>query len=309
MGLPPSDGSIRLCVDMTEPNKAIKIVHHIMPTIEDIKYRVNGAKIFSKVDLKNGYHQLEPEESSRDITTFTTHLGLYRYCRLNFGTNSAAEIFHKEISQRIQNIEGALSIHDDILIYGKNQVEHDKAVKNVLRMMEQYDLTINAAKFEFNSRSINFFGLVFSESGVSPDPEKIKALKQAEPPETKSELRSFLGMLNFSAGFINDFSGYTSELRRRTHKNSQWEWTKNHQEAFEKLKNALSEHTILSYFQPKWKREIICDGSLVGVSAIRIQIKPQVKRKLLVMQVVRLLMLKLVTGKLKEKSLQCISHA
>ena len=105
-------------------------------------------------------------------------------------------------------------------------------------MMEQYNLTINAAKCEFNSRSIKFFGLVFSESGVSPDPEKIKALKQAEPPETKSDLRSFLGMLNFSAGFINDFSGYTSELRQLTHKNSQWEWTKNHQEAFEKLKNA-----------------------------------------------------------------------
>ena len=99
------DGSIRLCVDMTEPNKAIKRVHHIIPTIEDIKYRVNGAKIFSKMDLKNGYHQLELDESSRDITTFTTHLGLYRYCRLNFGTNSAAEIFHNEISQRIQNIE------------------------------------------------------------------------------------------------------------------------------------------------------------------------------------------------------------
>ena len=78
--------------------------------------------------------------------------------------------------------------------------------------MEQYNLTINAAKCEFNSRSI-FFGLEFSEFGVSPDPEKIKTLKQAEPPETKSELRSFLGMLNFSAGFINDFSGYTSELR------------------------------------------------------------------------------------------------
>ena len=85
---------------------------------------------------------MELDESSRDITTFTTHHGLYRYCRLNFGTNSAAEIFHNEISQRIQNIEGALSIHDDILIYGKTQAEHDEAVKNVLRMMEQYNFLV-----------------------------------------------------------------------------------------------------------------------------------------------------------------------
>ena len=91
-----SDGSIRMCVDMTEPNKAIRRVRHVVSTIEDMRYQVNGAKKCSKVDHKNGYHQLKLAESSRNLTTFFTHVGLARCCRLNFGTNSAAESFHYE---------------------------------------------------------------------------------------------------------------------------------------------------------------------------------------------------------------------
>ena len=110
---------------MTEPNKAIE--RPVIPAIDDIMYQVNGAKIFSKIDLKNGYHQLELDESSRNITTFSTHQGLARFCRLNFGTSSAAEIFHNEISKRTEYIHEALSIHDDILMFGRDQAEHDSA--------------------------------------------------------------------------------------------------------------------------------------------------------------------------------------
>ena len=269
-----SDGSIRMCVDMTEPNKAIQRIRHVVPTVEDIRYQVNGAKIFSKLDLKNGYHQLELAEESRNITTFSTHLGLARYCRLNFGTSSAAEIFHNDISKRVDSIEGALSIHDDILIYGRNQEMHDIAVENVLAMLEKNGLTANRSKCEFNKSSIKFFGLIFSENGVKSDPGKVEALKQAEPPKSKSELRSFLGMVSFSADFIEHFTEYTAELRKLTHDKSKWEWNENHQHAFERLKKALSEHSLLSYFNPDWETEIICDGSPVGVSGILIQCHP-----------------------------------
>ena len=268
------DGSIRICVDMTEPNKAIRRVRHVVPTIEDIRYQVNGAKIFSKIDLKNGYHQLELAESSRNITTFSTHVGLARYCRLNFGTNSAAEIFHNEISKRIQNIEGAFSIHDDILMYGRTQLEHDAGVENVMRMLEADNLTANESKSEFNKSVIKFFGLLFSEEGVKPDSEKVKALRRAETPGSKRELRSFLGMGSFSADFIEHFTELTVELRKLTIENVKWEWNKSHQEKFDVLKNALCEQTLLSYFNPQWDTEIICDASTVGVSGILTQISP-----------------------------------
>ena len=269
-----SDGDIRLCVDMTEPNKASERVRHVIPTIDDIRYQVNEVKIFSKIDLKNGYHQLELDEGSRNITTFSTHQGVERVCRLNFGTSSAAEIFHNEISTHTVNIKGALSIHDDILIFGRNQAEHDTAVKHVLEMLEQCNLTANK-KCEFNKQSIKFYGLVFSESGISPDPEKVMALKGAEPPTSKTELRSFLGMVTFNADFIEKFSEHTNVLRQLTHDKVNWEWNDIHQEAFIRIKNILCEHTMLSYFNPCWDTEVICDGSPLGVSGILTQINPE----------------------------------
>lgn len=88
---------IKMCVDMVEPNRKIKRTRHIVPTVEELRHDLNGDKIFSKLDLANGFHQLKLDEESRNITTFSTHLGQRGYCRLNFGTNSAPEIFHEEV--------------------------------------------------------------------------------------------------------------------------------------------------------------------------------------------------------------------
>ena len=103
---PKKDGGIRICVDMREANQAIERERHTMPTLQDFKAEVNGAKFFSKIDLKQAYHQLELHEESRFITTFTTHEGLYQYKRLNYGTNSAAEIFQNVLQRNLSDIRG-----------------------------------------------------------------------------------------------------------------------------------------------------------------------------------------------------------
>ena len=126
---------------MTKPNKAIKRIRHVIPTIDDIKYQVNGATVFSKIDLKSGYHQLELNEKSRDITTFASHNGLFRNKRLNFGTTSAAEIFHNEVEKLTEPLNGVISIYDDIFMFGRGQAKHDEAVESVLQMMEDNNLT------------------------------------------------------------------------------------------------------------------------------------------------------------------------
>ena len=141
-------------------------------------------------------------------------------------------------------------------------------------MLEQCNLTANK-KCEFNKQSIKFYGLVFSESGISPDPEKVMALKGAEPPTSKTELRSFLGKVTFNADFIEKFSEHTNVLRQLTHDKVNWEWNDTHQEAFIRIKNILCEHTMLSYFNPCWDTEVICDGSPLGVSGILTQINPE----------------------------------
>ena len=108
---------IRLYVDMREANKATIREKHLLPTVEELIHDLNNASVFSKIDLRAGYHQLELDEPSRYITTFSTHLGLLRYKRLNFGISSASEIFQETIRCVIQNVQNAKNISDDIIIY------------------------------------------------------------------------------------------------------------------------------------------------------------------------------------------------
>jgi len=144
--VPKSDGNIRLCLDMRQANQAIKRERHVIPKMEDIIQDLHGAKVFSKIDLREGYHQIKLHENSRDITTFATHKGLYRYKRLIFGVNSAFESFQKQIEQVLADCHGARNISDDILIWGRTIEEHDKHLQMVLDKFEAHGLKINPRK-------------------------------------------------------------------------------------------------------------------------------------------------------------------
>ncbi|CAB4039287.1 Hypothetical predicted protein [Paramuricea clavata] len=143
---------------------------------------MNGAKVFSKLDLRSGYHQLLLAEESTCITTFVTHKGLRRYKRLNFGTNSASELFQKVIHDQIHGTPGAINISDDVIIYGKSQQEHDSSLHNVCQRFVEVSLTLNNEKCQFSQTKLTFFGIVFSAEGISADPHKVSAIKNASPP-------------------------------------------------------------------------------------------------------------------------------
>ena len=174
---PNNPDQIRLCIDMRVPNKAILRERHPSPSTEDLIEKLNGAAYFSKLDLSSGYHQLELNEESRDITTFATHEGLKRCKRLNFGTNSASEIFQNVIRTTFQDIKGCVNISDDILVFAKTQQEHFMTLESVLKRADEKNLRFNGEKCEFDKPSITFYGHVFSKNGVSPCPEKIEAIK------------------------------------------------------------------------------------------------------------------------------------
>ena len=123
--VPKADGGVRLCIDMWEPNKAIKREKHIMPTLNDLISDLNGSTVFSKLDLSNAYHQLELDKASCQVMTFTTHGGIRHNKRLLFGVNAAAKIFQNTIAEILSDIPGVRNLSDDIIIFGKTQVEHD----------------------------------------------------------------------------------------------------------------------------------------------------------------------------------------
>jgi len=215
---PKQPGGVRRCVDMREANKAIARERHLMPTLDEVAHDLNGAKVFSKLDLNQGYHQLVLHPDSRHITPFSTHLGLYRYKRLSFGVNAAAEKFQDVIATAISDIPNVKNISDDVIIYGVNTEEHDKTLHAVLTRFKDLNLTLKKEKCQFYMPRIEFFGMVFSADGMSPDPAKVEAIKQAEAPTSVTDVRSLLGMTNYVSRFISDYADIVAPLRDLTHK-------------------------------------------------------------------------------------------
>ncbi|KAK7099536.1 hypothetical protein V1264_003664 [Littorina saxatilis] len=268
---PKNPSEIRVCCDMRDVNKAVLRTRHITSTIEELVSDLNGAKVFSKIDLRSGYHQLELDPASRQFTTFSTHLGLYRYKRLPFGLNSAAEIFQHTIQEVISGVSGARNVSDDIIVFGSDQADHDRALDETLKRLHQAGLTVHRQKCEFNKDEIEFFGFIFSAAGLRPDPKKVQALHDMPRPQNASEVRSFLGMVQYSSRFINNFATITEPLRSLTKQNTPWAWTETHETAFDTIKQALSATTTLAYFDPKKHTEIYVDASPVGVAGLLCQ--------------------------------------
>ena len=145
-----SSNEIRLNVDMREANEAIPRTHTVMPTLDDNINELNGATVFSHLDMNHRYHQQELKENSRNITTLATHVGLYRYKRLKFGTRSAGEIFQETVSKEItRDIVECINISDDILVFGRNQKEHDKSLEKLLKRAREKEITFSKDKCEF----------------------------------------------------------------------------------------------------------------------------------------------------------------
>ena len=271
---PNNPDKLRLCVDMRQANTAILRERHPQPTIEDLLNDLNGARYFSKLDLTAAYHQLELDEQSRYITTFTTHKGLVQYKRLNFGTSSASEIFQSTIQSVFNGISGCRNISDDLIIFGKTQSEHDQTLRTVLQVAKERNLRFGFDKCEFDQRQLEFFGYVFSREGISPSPSKVRAIKQAPIPKNASEVRSFLGMLQYCGRFIPNLAKISAPLRLLTHKDVRWTWTSRQQNAFETLKDLLTTDTVMSYYDPLKQTELHVDASPYGLGAILTQTTP-----------------------------------
>lgn len=269
---PKQPGKLRVCVDMRAPNKAILRTRHIIPTIEDLVVDLNGAKYFSKLDMNQGYHQLELAPESRYITTFSTHRGLFRYKRLNFGMNCASEIFDDVIRQTVSGIPGVVNRSDDIFVTGKTKEEHDSSLEKVLKRLMDKNLTLNFEKCEFGKEEIDFFGLHFSGKGVSPTQAKVEAIKKAEPPSTPDEVSSFLGMVTYCSRFIPNAAAISEPLRRLTHTKQEWVWKEEQEKAFKNLKKSLCKAVTLSYFDVGKPTSIVVDASPRGLGAILTQV-------------------------------------
>lgn len=269
--VPKSNNDIRLCVDMRRANEAIQRERHPIPTVEEITQDLSGSKIFSKLDLKWGYHQIVLTQDSRGITTFATHCGLYRYKRLLFGVCSASEQYQHEIQTALAGIEGQQNISDDIIVHGRNQEEHNARLEKVVKRLGECGLTLNAAKCQFSMDELTFVGMVLSERGISCAEDKVKAVLEAREPSTASEVRSFLGLVNYCGRFIPNLATVSEPLRRLTKQGTPFEFGMEQNSSFEELKRRLTSAETLGYFDKEAPTTVIADASPVGLGAILTQ--------------------------------------
>ena len=264
-------GSIRLCLDARPPNTAIKRQTYPIPPIESILDDLNGARYFSKIDLKNAYCQIELDEQSRDITTFISERGLLRHKRLIYGLNCASEDFQRIIEQSFSGLIGVKNISDDTVIFSKTIHEHMARLEALFQRTRELGLKFNLDKCCFLMHEISFFGLIVGRDGVKMDPSKVDALKSSRSPSSASELKSFLGLATFCSRFIPNFSTLTGPLRELLKLNVTFKWTEIHEKAFNNLKYMLSSHTCLTYFDTTKTCKLITDASDFGVGAVLIQ--------------------------------------
>ena len=168
-------GDIRLCIDMRMANEAIRRARHPIPTVDEITHSMNGSTIFSKLDVKWGYHQLELSPESREIATL-------QYKTLLFGVGAASEQYQYEIQKALAGIEGQANTSDDIIAHGKDQGEHGSRLEKVVQGLGERGLTLNAKKCQSSMDKLTFVGMVLSRNGISCMTEKVKAVTEAREP-------------------------------------------------------------------------------------------------------------------------------
>ena len=258
------NGKMRLCLDM---QKAIERGRHVIPKLEEILPELHNAKIFSKLDLREGYNQILLDEESRPVTAFATHDGVYQYKRLVYGINSAFKSFQNQTELVITGIKNAKNISDDIIIWDASQKEHGNTLEKVFSRIKTNCLKINKEKFIFSADQLTFSGHTLTSHGIAPDKKKIEVISNIQTPTNTSQAKSFT-VKNYCHQFIANFSTITEPLRRFTKKNQKFICGKEQEEAFQTLKQKLTSAEIMCFYDPIAETNIIVDAGPKGLGAI-----------------------------------------
>ena len=196
-----ADGNIRLCIDPHYLNLALKRSYYPLPVIEEILPELSKAKVFSKVDLKEGFLQVELDEESSKLTVFQTPWGCYRFHRMPFGITPAPKIFQMKLNQNLEGLKGVIKIADDILITGQGETEreadedHDRNLKSLLDRCRERNIKLNEKKFTFKCDDVQFIGHRLTKEGLKADPAKVKAVLSMKKPDDVAAVKRLMGQV------------------------------------------------------------------------------------------------------------------
>ena len=271
--VPKTDDTLRLCMDCRPINAITVRYRHPIPRLDDMLDELCGATIFSKIDLRSGYHQIRMAEGDEWKTAFKTKLGLYEWLVMPFGLSNAPSTFMRLMNHILRSLIGKSVVvyFDDILVYSKSLEEHVTHVKEVLQILRHEKLYANLPKCTFAKDKLIFLGFVVSSNGIEVDVSKVKDIRDWPIPTNVSELRSFHGLAGFYRRFVKDFSTIACPLNELTKKNVTFVWGKAQQKAFDELKKRLTEAPLLALPDFTKTFEIECDASGIGIGGVLMQ--------------------------------------
>ena len=261
--------SVRICGDYkVTVNRAAKVDRYPIPKIEDLFASLAQGEKFTKLDMSQAYQQLVLDEESRKYVVINTHKGLFQYTRLPFGISSAPAIFQRVMEGLLQGIPHVSVYLDDILITGKNDVEHLATLEAVLSRFEEAGLRLKRSKCVFMAPSVEYLGHTIDAEGLHPTASKVKAIKNAPVPKTVTELRAYLGLLAYYGKFLPSVSTTLAPLYALLRKEAKWKWGSTEQTAFDKSKDLLISSQVLAHYDPQQEIIVACDASQYGIGAV-----------------------------------------
>nr|GEW42001.1 putative reverse transcriptase domain-containing protein [Tanacetum cinerariifolium] len=267
------DGSFQMCVDYRELNKLTVKNRYLLPRIDDLFNQLQGSSVYSKIDLRSGYHQLRVREEDISKTAFRTRYEHYEFQVMPFGLTNAPAVF-MDLMNRVCKpyLDKFIIVFiDDIMIYSKNKQEHKEHLKLILKLLKKEQLYAKFSNCEFWIPKVQFLGHIIDSQGIHVDPTKIESVKDWASPKTATEIRQFLGLAGFYRRFIEGFSKIARSMTKLTQKKVKFDWGDKQEAAFQIIKHKLCSAPILALPEGSEDFVVYCDASIKGLGEVLMQ--------------------------------------
>lgn len=265
------NGEVRLCGDFkTTLNPVLVDYKYPIPRIEDIFASLQGGKIFSKIDLSRAYQQLILSDDAKRYCTIVTNKGMFTYNRLPFGIKCAASKFQR-VMEKLFRMPYVAVYQDDLLVSSKNETENMERLLQVLQILSESGLKVEQKKCSLFKKSISYLGYVIDASGLKTEIAKIDAVNKTPQPTNASEVKAFLGLVNYYGKFVRNLSSVLEPLYGLLKSNIKFVWSTECEKAFQSIKLLLREAPVLAHWDPSLTTYVTCDASPYGVAGMLAQ--------------------------------------
>ena len=262
---------LRICLDPRDLNEALDREPYHTWSIEEIMGKFLGMTRFTIADFNKGYWMVELDPESRKYTMMALDIGRFQWTQLPMGSIVAQDIFQRKLDAIFLDVPGVRGIADDMIIYGRSDLEHDKHLINFLEVCRKNTLTLNPDKMQFRLPQVSFFGHQWGAKVLSPDPKKIAAVKRMNLPGDMETMRSFLGLVNYLNIFSLHLAELSEPLREICRQDVEFELNESVRVAFSRTKEEISKNVTLPYFNPRSATTLQTDASKKGLGAVILQ--------------------------------------